>query len=159
MKQVYDLERYVTDIESLLTTNLNTKITALNTEKADSIVLKGIDSNAYFLQSLNGKQANYNPFILYGVGEITSISQYGSSIQQVILSIIVVVQDMAEDVAIAKRMFRYQRALKEVIEENFQLVKSASKLEVHSLMPVVFTAFDTDAEYRAIGVEVKCLLG
>jgi hypothetical protein len=70
----YDLENLLDDIETVLKTNLNTKITQLNTEKSDAIVLRSVPSQAYFFETLDQRVANYNPFILYGIEEIETVS-------------------------------------------------------------------------------------
>ncbi len=157
----YDLERLYFDIQTLLANNLNTKLTAINTEKSDTITLKSVDSNAYFLQQLNGKQINYNPFILYGEEKIDSQPLKGASIEQVVVSVILVIEDEGEDTGnmMPQRMLRYRRALKEVFQDNFQLIENAAILKIQSLGAVAFEGLNSEASYRAIGVNLTTALG
>mgnify|MGYP003661754413 FL=1 len=69
----YDLESLMSDVETIMTTNLNTKIGDINTEKADSITLLTIDSAAYFMQDLDHESLNFNPFVFYSVEDIDRV--------------------------------------------------------------------------------------
>lgn len=158
MSSIYDVERLLSDIQSLYSSNLNTKIGAINTEKNDSISLKTVDSNAYFTD-LNGKQVNYNPFVLYSIENITAKSQNGMTIKDVLVSVVLVVEDQGEDVSIYNRMLRYGRALEEVAQDSFTLIENAVKLEVHALPPVYFQAVNSTEFYRAVGVQIAASLG
>ncbi len=61
----YDLENLLDDVKGIMTTNLNTKISAINSEKGDSTTLLTVDNSAYFLQELDNTSVNYNPFVFY----------------------------------------------------------------------------------------------
>ena len=54
----YDLELLMDDVKSILKSNLNTKISAINTEKSDSTTLLTVDNDAYFLQDLDHRSVN-----------------------------------------------------------------------------------------------------
>ena len=155
MGKKYDLESLFGDIESLLNTNLNAKITAINAEKSDAVVLKSVGAAAYFLQEINGKQINFNPFILYGLEASTSQSVHGHSVEEVIISVIIVLSDQGEDIAISNRMLRYRRCLKEVFEDNFQLISNSNMIKIQSLVPVSFQGLNSSESYRAVGVNIK----
>lgn len=151
----YDVELLLADIEALMVSNLNAKITLLNTEKSDTITLDLINTSAYFLQELNGKQINYNPFILYGIESSQPMSQQGGSLELVTISVVIVIEDEGEDTAITKRMLRYRRCLKEVFEETFHLATNSRILQIQSLVPVAFQGLNSSANYRAVGVNIK----
>lgn len=154
----YDLECLFSDIEALLVQNLNTKITAINAEKNDGITLKSVDNAAYFLQELNGKQINFNPFILYGLETSNSESIRGHSIEDVTISVIIVIEDQGEDTKISPRMLRYRRCLKEVFEDNFQIISNSNTIKIQSLVPVAFQTLNSSESYRAVGVNIKTVI-
>ncbi len=155
----YDIEMLLSDIKSVLLANLNTKITALNSEKNDSISLTAIDSTAYALQSLNGANINFDPFIFYAVQDVKSVGQAGATSMIVDVVVAVVKEDQGMDLDIANRMFRYGRALKEVFEENFDQNAGAVKLTIQSLVPVEFMLMNSSFNHRAIGVLIQAEIG
>jgi hypothetical protein len=153
----YDLERLLADIEALMVANLNTKLAAINTEKNDAITLKEVSSDAYFFQGMNSKQANYNPFVIYSIEDIQSSAMEGLTIQSAVIQIALVLEDKGEDTGpnVMKRMLRYQRALEEIFEENFQLIENGVKLKVQSLMPGLFALEDSSEFYRVVGINLS----
>lgn len=154
----YDLERLLDDVLSVLQANLNTQIAAINTEKADSLTLKTVPNEAYFLQQLNGKMASYDPIVLYGVDDISSVASGPNVNHTFSLSAIIVVVDSGQDVEIGKRMFRYGRALEDTFKRNWS-GGGRPNIEVKSLVPVPLTAFNTGESYRAVGVALKANVG
>lgn len=154
MATKYDLELLCSDLESLLISNLNTKIGVVNTEKNDTITLKTVDDSAYFFQELNGKQVNYNPFVLYGIEGSTSLAERGGTIEMVTISVIIVIEDDGQDIAIMKRMLRYRRCLKEIIQDNFLLATNSNSLKIQSLVPVAFQGINSSENYRAVGINI-----
>ena len=162
MAATYDIESLLDDILTLLQAGLNTKIAALNTEKGDEIQLETINSDAYALQSLNGPHMNFNPFVFYGVQDIKpgdDSSPYGRTSMSVEVVVCIVLEDMGQDRDIATRLFRYQRALKEVIEDGFDSNSNLVKLSVQSLVPVEFTLMNSSNGHRAIGIQIQADLG
>lgn len=155
---VYDIENLLADIEATLKANLNTVIARIDAEKADSIVLKQIPSSAYFFETLDQRVANFNPFILYGIEGIDTITQRGSSAQKITISVIVVLHDPQDKNPIPKRMLRYSRALKETIEENYTLTSNGISLEIQSLVPVPFQLLNSTLSYRAVGILITATL-
>lgn len=147
----YDLENYLVDVLAVMTTNLNTVIGAINTEKNDSITLKTVDANAYFLQTLDSAAANYDPYILYGIENIETVSMGPHSGHKVTVSVVIVLADF-EDLNVTKRILRYGRALEQCFQENFQNNDQGLRIEVQSLVPVQFQALNSSYRYRAIGV-------
>jgi hypothetical protein len=154
----YDIESLLKDIEAVLSVNLNAKLTQIDTEKADGITLKPIDSRAYFLQELNSRVANYNPFILYGITNIEPRPQVGGTAAIFTVNVALVFADHGNDQHIVKKMLRYSRALKECIEEHFYLIKNSINLEVQSLVPGDFQRLNTSENYRVVGVDITATL-
>ena len=155
----YDLEKLLNDIETILKANLNTKLAAIDTEKADSITLATVDSTAYVRQSLNGETVNSDPFIFYGVDEIETVEGLGFGTNaKYSITVMLILADMNADLDIANRMFRYLRAIQEVFQENWNETDNGVKLFISSLAPIAVTDMDTNATYRAIGVKLEATL-
>lgn len=155
-----DIETVLAEVLAILTANFNTRLAAITTEKADDITLAAIDSGAYFFQDLNGKTANFNPFVLYQVSSIeTSEDEMGHTLTSLRLVVAVVLADEGQDETVARRLFRYGRALREVLEENWELPKSAAKLSIISQVPIAVALTDSSELHRAIGVTLKVELG
>lgn len=155
----YDIESFLADVKALLLSDLNSKLSAITSEKNDGITLKAVDASAYFLQSLNGTQVNHNPFIFYGVQDIATTGNHSYSSQKVDVVVAVVLEDAGQDVDIAPRLFRYGRALHEVIEEGFDRNTNGVKLMVQSLVPIDFKLMNSSTNHKAIGVLVQADLG
>lgn len=158
----YDLEILLEDIETLIKANLNTKIAALNSEKNDSITLATVDSEAYFFQSLDGKQINYTPFVAYGISgfdEPDGNGHYGAAEIKVSIDVVICLEDVGQDVNITKRMLRYQRLLKEIIEYNFDGLTSGVKLSVQNQLPIDIALLNSSHTHKAIGITIHAILG
>jgi hypothetical protein len=157
----YDVESLLRDVKTVLSTNLNTKINALNAEKNDSITLKTIPAGAYFLQELSQVPINYNPYVLYGEQDNQPASEgtYGATMENVTVSIGLILEDEGEDAGETPvyKMLRYRRALKEVIEENFQILSGGNKLVVQCGSLIAFE--QSGARYRGIGINVTTSIG
>jgi hypothetical protein len=154
----YDLESLLADIKALMLANLNNKITEINTEKNDSIVLAPVDADAYFLQQMNGRQMNWPVGIVYGVDDIQSGNRGPLSNSKFQLSAIIIVTDTGEDIEIGTRMFRYSRALEEIFRENWTKGNNAVKLEISSLVPIPLTNLNSSEQYRAVGLQIDASL-
>lgn len=154
----YDLEIFMREIESLVKLNLNNAIAAMNAEKNDSIVLKTIDDDAYFFQSLNGKEINYDPYLYYGLMTIETKgtnAPYGKTAESPSITVAIVFSDEGNEVDISWRALRYLRILKELFENNFDQNKNGVKLSVYSQVPVELQLLDDSRTDRAVGVILK----
>lgn len=153
----YDLEMLLTDVLAVMTDNLNTKITSINTEKNDSITLSQVNSSAYFLQTMDAAQANFSPFILYGVEDILSVASGPGTAKHYQLQVALLMENLDEP-NIAKRMFRYSRALEEIFQENWHLLNNGIKLNIQSLVPENFVALNTTRPYHVVGLRLQAVL-
>lgn len=149
-----DVEQVLDGVKAIMTANLNAAITALNTEKNDTVSLASIDSSAYFMQSMDGAQANYDPFIFYGVRDLPGeASDYpGDSAYRLEIDVIICVADHGMDVEIGRRMLRYQRVLKEIFERHFDEMPGGCKLSVKSQVPVTIQLLNASHRHKVVGV-------
>lgn len=154
-----DPESFLLAIETFLKSNLNTEIASLNTEKNDAIVLKAISTDAYFLQTLNDKVANYNPYILIGLDDIGSEGTGPSTAKILTFSIIIILQDSIEDLMIGRRMLRYGRVLEDLLNRSFNKIIPHATFRINSLVPIAITSVNSNDPYRAVGAQVVAALG
>jgi hypothetical protein len=155
----YDPETYLLAIETFLKANLNTEITALNTEKNDSISLKSISTDAYFLQTLNDTVANYNPHILIGLDDIGGSGIGPGTLKTLTFSIIIILEDRGEDLFIGRRMLRYGRVLEDLLNRSFNKIIPHATFIINSLVPIAITTVNSNDPYRAVGAQVVTNLG
>lgn len=153
-KTVYDIESLLDDIETFLKADLNTIITSINSEAADDIDMLTVDSSAYFLQELNSKTANYDPFILYGVSESETISNGEHLLMKASIEVIIIFEDNGNETNIPKLAFRYNRALRDTIKNNWYSSTNANKLEMEDLMPIPYTKLNSSNKARATGIKI-----
>lgn len=156
MSRNYDLEALISDIQSVLANNLNAKLTALDTEVGDGLVLKPVDSNAYFYQSLNDHAAIYDPFVLIMVADIKSDSRGPATSKTYTILVILAFTDQMESL-MYKRLYRYHRAIEEVFEDNFRTPSGPINMRIGSLAPTDFK-IQGNKLLRAIGCELEVTL-
>lgn len=151
----YDLEALLADVEALLKTKLNDKLDAIATDKNDGITCPHIDATlGYIQQSLDARVMNLAQFVFYGVENITTIAIKGGSANQYTLDILVLVSDDGGDKDKLKKLLRYQRALKEIFEENYGAFPSG-QMTVTSGIPQDIKLIDSSNSYRVIGIFVE----
>lgn len=154
-----DIESILSDIETHLKANLNTRIAALNTEKNDSIVLKTVSDNAYFFQTLNDSLANYNPFLFYGLANVAGEGIGPGVVKTLTIQVIICIEDRGEDLFIGKRMLRYSRVLEDLFNSGWAKIKPYSTFKINSLVPVALTLMNSQHPYRAVGIDLITTLG
>lgn len=151
----YDLESLMSDIKSIMINNLNTKISALNSEKSDSTTLLTVDNNAYFLQELDSTTINYNPFIFYSCEEIEGTGFGPNTPQELLINCVLVLADQSAYTDIPARMFRYLRAIKEIFEENFFIKTNSNFISINQITPIPLTGLNDQQEFRATGIQIR----
>tara|TARA_B100000749_G_C18315739_1_gene418678 strand:+ start:174 stop:647 length:474 start_codon:yes stop_codon:yes gene_type:complete len=155
----YDLELLMADVKTIMTSNLNTKIGDINTEKSDSITLLTVDSSAYFLQDLDHSTINHNPFIFYSCEDIEGTGLGPNTPQEFIINCILVLSDQSGYTDTSIRMFRYLRALKEIFEENFSIKSNGNFISINTLAPIPLTSLNETEEFRATGIQIRTSIG
>ncbi len=158
MAKKFDLESFLDGIATIYQANLSAKLLEIAAEKADGMVLKPVANEAYFFQNLGGKSMNYNPCILVGLQDIQSEGRGPHTLQSMVVNVVLILADEGEDVNVGRRMLRYSRALREVLEANWS-DPSILKSEVSSLVPIDFKLLESDQLYRAVGIEIKAAIG
>ena len=157
----YDIEDVLDDVETLLKSKLNDAITAIETEKAEKnktllTPLELISNEGYFRQTWSDKILNQSPAIFYGLENIETTSGGTATAEKLTLFIECVVVDSGMDGDVHRRINRYSRAIKEVLENSFDYLSFASKIKVESLRPTAFKLdVDSSEEIKVGGVSVS----
>lgn len=154
----YDVENFFDELEDFMQANLNTRISAINTEKNDSITLDTVSSSAYFFLTLDETVANYDPFIFYSIGGIESDGIGPHTGKTYLVDVALVMTSDGVDSNSRKRTLRYHRALTEIFEENYQEINKRVNIKVNSLEPITFATQNDSQLYRAVGVQLQVTL-
>lgn len=155
MKQL-DPEYYILGIRDFLKANLNTAITAITTEKNDALSLPLVSDDAYFVESLNEKTANYDPFVLVGFDDIGGEGCGPATTLHLVISAVIICADRMvskDNDAIGQIMLRYLRAFTDLFNSNFNKIFPHVKLKINSLKPIAVTTNSNDP-FRVTGVSI-----
>lgn len=149
----FDEEQLLLNLEATLKAKLNTKIASINAEKNDSIVLATISDNAFIMDS-DDKESNYNPYIIYMITDQTSESRGPGTSENLVINIALVFSDSGQDKSIVRRMLRYRRCLREVIEENFRKISPCDQATIESLPLLSFQRSSSSMMSKVVGINI-----
>lgn len=154
-----DVEVIVNSFETYMKANLNTYISAINTEKSDSITLATVSASAFFFQSMNDRAANYDPYVSWGVSQAGSVSEGAGVLRALSFYVILVVSDRGEEPELGRKMLRYSRALEDLFSRGWAKIRPDATLRLTNLGEVAFRFQDSQDPYRAVGVELQMQFG
>lgn len=160
---IYDVENLLDDLKAILVAKLNPKIVAIAAEKlaiGQALDLPQIDTTeGIFFQTWDEKILNSSPGIIYGLRESAADgSSYQVTAQRVTLFVeIYYTNPMNEidDGSGTKRILRYMRAVREVMQENFDANEILSKIKVKTITPLSFRLEGSSDEIKVGGVELE----
>jgi hypothetical protein len=155
-----DIESALAEILAMIKAKLNTQIAAIEAEKVlDSAGIPGglaaIDDAAYYEQTWSNNILNHPVAIFYGIENVNAKSLGPETAEEVTYFVEVVVSDSGMDVYGPKRILRYSRAIKEVIQNNFDKLIFGGIMKVETVRPVSFKLEeDASDEIRVGGVSL-----
>jgi hypothetical protein len=129
---VFDTEELLDSVRTILQANMATKLSDIDTEKADGLILDDIPTAGYFINTIP-PSLNVNPFLIYGVQAVTPISSGPTVALAYSLFIIIGHAGLRNEVNddIQRKLLRYSRAVKEIMAEKFDSISPGfSKIEV-----------------------------
>lgn len=147
-----DLEVILDSVVTLLQSKLNSKLTAISTEKGDTVPNLAIDNNAYVILGLNQKTINFDPFVMLIATDIKTKGERGISAHEVDLSVLTIKADEGENINIHRTMLRYMRAMEEVFEENYSALDTGVFYNIQTLAPKTLVDLNTNKTFRGAGV-------
>lgn len=150
-----DIETIIDDIKAYLVANLNTKLTEIDTEKGDFSLAAVDTTNGYVLLTLDLEAVNVDPFVFIGIERIRTNGIGPASSQDISINIILTLGDHGNDNFYIRRLFRYQRALMEVLQKGWAKISRSDKLELTNIEPIAYQLANSSTWYRAIGVQIS----
>lgn len=152
---MFDFEDVLNNLQSILVNNLNDYIDAINSVKADSITLPNLDTSAFIMQSMDERAMNFDPFCFFGIVDMESIVSGPSVAEDITIALTIVATDDGTGNDMTKKMFRFQRVLKNLIKDKWQSGGISNRFEVNSLLPATITGLDDTQMHRIAGIEIK----
>lgn len=158
MARKYDIEEFITELEDVVKNNLSAKLSEITTDKGDSLALDDIPSSAIMYELQADTVNNFKASLYIGITNVQTDSAMAAIAETYSVELVVILPE-SYDNNINKRLFRYQRALKEIILENFKSVsRIKQEVEVSSLAPISFQIQNSDHGHKAIGIEVQTVI-
>lgn len=150
----FDAESFRDHFLNLLKNNISSKISEINTEKGDSLLL--VPSADQYISDMNSKVMQYDWFILHQIGEITAIQTGGPLIaKEIELFFTVWFTDREGGDDAENKTLRYMRVLEEIFTDNFDKSPYISDIEIETFAPFSIAANNSSQIYRAAGVGIK----
>lgn len=148
----YDAECLEADILNIVQSNLPAKLAAIDAEKNDGLVTTPIPNSDYYSSIVN-QVINADPYINYMIQSIDADTQsvIGNTAREYVVLFQVVFIDTYSSADVRKKAFRYIRALREVIDENFRKIKACSGLDISEFLPTDMVSNDNNSVYYKIG--------
>lgn len=151
----YDLENVLFDVSELIKSKFNTEIGLVNTEKSDEITLNDIPDSAYFIASMDDKVANKKDFVFIDYDELQPVG-LGPATSESFAIIILIVSVQINKIESVKRMLRYGRALKQVVQKNWRSLPSEiGTVKVESIPIQDIFLLNSTAQHKTIGLRIR----
>lgn len=149
----FDEESLLQNIDTILKAQLNAKLTAISTEKNDGITLDSVDSNA-ILMDTEDSTLNYDPAIIFMIVDQLTEAQGPVTSENIVVNITLLKSDIGNDNNILKKMLRYRRAIKEIIEDNFDKINPCGLCTIESLPVLSFQRSGAHYLTKVVGVNL-----
>ena len=168
----YNFEQFADDLEAMMRSKINAKITQINDEftetivnppDPDQIIYKGprllsIDDKAFFFQSADERVFNFNPFILYYAGNpAVDDSAYAGIVETYRFTVLICYAKDNSTLEMGKQLARYNRCLKELFIENFKI--GQKKVKIIGLEPAGYASINETNEVYTTGVTIEVTFG
>lgn len=159
---MFDIEDLLSGIEDALKRELNAQIQAVEAEKAaqgKAIGLPVVDPRAYFEQTWSNEIMNRAPAIFFGLADTLPDGAGPATAQVVRIFVEMVTIDSGQDVYGLKRVHRYTRAIRQVIENNYDRFSQAGRIKVKTVEPASFkVSEDASNNIRVGGVLISAAI-
>lgn len=154
----YKLETLIFDLETYLKANLNTRITAINTENGDTL-LSTFDASSYFVQTLDDRVTNWSQFVFIQAGNPTlDQSEYGGLALTYPIGIYLMLPSDNLNEMNARRIFRFSEALQDVVLLGFYST-SKKKLKVQSVDAMALVELNATRSMISTGITLEASFG
>jgi hypothetical protein len=151
---MFDLEKLLVDLDAYFKANLNARITAINTEKNDTITLEQINAGAFILWSNETVNKSYDRFILIQPLDVVSNVNGPYVSEQYSIEVLMFLQENYNRIDSWKEVLRYWRAIKEVALKSWDKVAVGIQGDVTSLAPIAFSDNQSSTPLKVFGVRI-----
>jgi hypothetical protein len=155
-----DIETIEADLLALIKSNLAAKLSEIETEKADGLTL-AVPTDAQYFDSTDIDELVINEDLLIKHGlvesEVLSISSANAE-QNTYIFLIYLTNLNAPQGEMRKKLFRYIRAFKEILQENFDAFPYLSRLDVSVIAPAIWAENEQSPAYKVGGVYIQTTL-
>jgi hypothetical protein len=152
---MFDLENLMDSLDAYFKANLNTKITAINAEKNDSIILPLLDTNAFILGDLENTNKNFNHFILIQMTNSNTIVVGNQVAQEYTIEILMFMSDNYQEKQSWRKVYRYWRALLETAQGAWDKTRIGSKADITTLNPISVDVNQSSNSMKLFGIELN----
>lgn len=152
-----DIEEIEQVILGIVQAKLAAKVAEINADKGDSL-LTDIDSDNYF-SDFYQSEATGSKFIFFGIEQPEAQSIGSDSAETWTIFYKIFIEQENNLSTIRSAVLRYTRALKEIINENSDLIaRHCSKGEISNLTPENVEDINNDTPFKMGGIEFKITL-
>lgn len=135
----YDPESLESDLLKIVQENLPGKIAEISAEKSDSIVLD-VPADSQYFNTTDDEVLNAKLTVMYGLTDGAPVSIGPNTAEDNRYMFLIYLDDINQKPGVVrKKLYRYIRALKEIIEDNFNYLPCVSDLKVQSISPTSAT--------------------
>lgn len=149
-----DVEVIYDKLAAKMKSVFNTKILAINTEKADFSV-EAINTNAWLSGSLDDSCKSFDQFIFYFLDDLTGEAN-GRAVNQKCVFEFDLFFAQKEDGKDYKRFLRYARALMESAQDAWDTVgKGYDRATISLSTPIDVRLFDSSHWQKVVGIQIE----
>lgn len=136
MAKPYGIEQVIGLIKSYVEDRLPGRLEQIDSEMNDGITLIVPSAAAYFIQTLNERATNYNPFIFIGFTDPPEVSTAGPDRVKIYrIKIALVIANSGGDANLWKRLLRYQHAFDEIFAAGWdKILRGFSRVELDGVI-------------------------
>lgn len=150
-----DIEEVLEKLSTETLALVNARITAINAQKNDSIVLDQLNAGALITSSQDIKNKSYNPFILVQLASVETEYNGLFLAEKYAIEVLMFMQDDYSSIDSWKRALRYWRAMKEGLLPLWDKLSRGSQVDMESLAPIDIQVNNSSNPMKVFGVELS----
>lgn len=155
MARKYTFEDLVFDIEGMLKAKLNEEIQIVIMERQDNIELPKIDPDAFFVQSMDDRVANYPDYVFIELIDIIS-NGLGPATSKEFQILVMICASVTNNLNQVRMMFRYLQALEQTFHKYWSSSTSLPiKLKIQSVPPQDYLNLNTTKAFKTASVIIN----
>lgn len=155
MARKYTFEDLVFDVEAMLKAKLNDEIQLVIADRNDNIELPKIDPDAFFVQSMDDRVANYPDYVFIELIDIQS-NGLGPMTSKDFQILVMICASTFNNTQQVRMMFRYLQALEQVFHKYWSSSTSLPiKLKIQSLPPQDYLNLNTTKAFKTAAVIIN----